>query len=93
MKLIPLITEKTMKQVAEGKYTFKVNSGSKNQIRKAIESVFGVHVTNIRTVTLKGGKRKNVKGQMVSKAAYKKAIVALKEKETIKVFETKKEKK
>ena len=44
----PLITEKTMKLVEEGKYTFEVKQGSnKVEVKKAVEELFKVEVTAV----------------------------------------------
>jgi large subunit ribosomal protein L23 len=52
----PLVTEKNMARAeARGIYTFEVAVGAnKVQIRQAIEKIFNVGVTNVRTSIRKG---------------------------------------
>lgn len=91
MKLTPILTEKSLELSKDGKYTFWVLPGfSKNQIKTQIEKVFEVHVTSIKTLNYKGGEKRNFRGQKVKKASLKKAIVTLKDKEKIDLFESKK---
>ncbi|OGM21850.1 50S ribosomal protein L23 [Candidatus Woesebacteria bacterium RIFCSPHIGHO2_01_FULL_38_9] len=87
----PIITEKTLKLAESGKYTFRVDPGlNKFQVKKYIENIFGVHVTKVRTVK-KGGEEKRTRtGRSRVVPSSKKAIVSLKEKETINLFESKK---
>ena len=50
----PVITEKSENAKAEGKYTFKVDPrANKIEIKEAIEKIFNVKVTSIRTIKLK----------------------------------------
>ena len=89
--LEPIVTEKSTKLAEEGKYTFRVSIGlNKFQIRKLIEDVFGVHVTDIRTAKIAGEKKRTAQGRQRIIKPFKKAIVTLKEKEKIDLFETKK---
>lgn len=55
MKLIPLVSEKSMAHASDSVYTFIVDSNTtKPQIAKVIRDVFGVDVTNVRTLNRKG---------------------------------------
>jgi len=91
-KLEPILTEKTLKLAEEGKYTFRVGLGlNKFQIKKLIEDVFGVHAVSVRTVKESGERKRTQRGKRVI-LPEKKAIVTLKEKEKIDLFETKKKK-
>jgi large subunit ribosomal protein L23 len=88
----PLITEKmTNISAASGKYGFLVNPGSnKIEIAKAIEKKFNVHVVSVRTINHQGKTKTQFRksGRFVGKTAkFKKAIVTLKEGETIELFE------
>ena len=92
-KLEPILTEKTLKLAEEGKYTFRVGLGlNKFQIKKLIEDVFGVHAVSVRTVKESGERRRTQRGTKRVILPEKKAIVTLKEKEKIDLFETKKKK-
>lgn len=47
----PLITEKTLKLVEAGKYTFEVMKGAnKTEVKKAIEEIFEVEVQKVNLV-------------------------------------------
>ena len=73
--------------MAEGKYTFRVHvSANKVQIRRAVEEVFNVKVTDVKTIRLEG-KTKRVGVHIGKRADYKKAIVTLAEGSTIEFFE------
>lgn len=73
----PIITEKSSSNVAEGKYTFKVNKkATKVQIAKAVESLFNVKVLNVNTMTVKG-KEKRVGANTGYRPDWKKAIVTI----------------
>jgi large subunit ribosomal protein L23 len=90
MKLIPIITEKSLQDAKEGYYTFRVdNSLTKYQIRKLISEVFGVNVKKVRTINQKGEKKRTNQGRIKIVKPSKKAIVTLSEKEKIDIFESK----
>ena len=82
--IAPVITEKgTVLQEKQNQYLFRVAPGAnKIQAREAIEKIFKVHVTGIRTVTVHGKMRRMGRNQG-RKPSWKKAIVTLKEGETI----------
>ncbi len=85
----PVITEKSSAAFQErGEYTFQVHpQASKPQIRQAIESLFGVKVTGVWTSQVRGKERRV--GQNVGRRpAWKKAIVTLREGDSIAVFES-----
>lgn len=87
----PLITEKTLKETALNRYTFLVDpTATKHEIKTKIETIFKVNVVAIRTISLKSLTKRSAKsGKYQDTRAYKKAIVELKPKQTIKYFETK----
>jgi len=90
MKLTPVVTEKTNALAKEGIYTFYVEPGmNKNEIRSAINEAFGVHVVRIRTINRRKETFKNYQGRKRTIPAKKKAIVTLREKEKIDIFEAK----
>jgi large subunit ribosomal protein L23 len=90
MKLSPVLTEKSLADAKIGHYTFLVNRNlRKADIKKAIEEAFAVHVTGVRTANMKGGTKKNMRGKLQTKKAFKKAWVILAEKEKIDIFEEK----
>jgi large subunit ribosomal protein L23 len=88
----PLITEKmTNLNTDLGKYGFVVNpKANKIEIAKAIEKKFDVHVVDVKTINHPGKTKTQFRksGRFVGRTAkYKKAIVTLKEGETIELFE------
>lgn len=88
----PLITEKMTNLTADkGKYGFLVNtSANKIEIAKAVEKKFNVNVVSVRTINHPGKTKTQFRksGRFTGKTArYKKAIVTLKEGETIELFE------
>lgn len=84
--LKPIITEKGTIQMELGKYVFDVlPKATKTDIRAAIESLFDVTVVKVNTLTLPRKKRRV--GKFVGyKAQYKRAIVTLKEGDSIALF-------
>lgn len=86
--LKPLITEDSMKNLQDRKYTFVVDRKSnKIEIAKAVESLFGVQVDKVNTMNCKGRyvRYRNSSG---FKPDWKKAIVKLTEdSKTIEFFD------
>ena len=77
--LRPIITEESMMGVSEKKYTFKVaKDANKIEIAKAIESLFGVKVSKVNTMNVRGHLRRQGMNQGYT-ASWKKAIVTLTE--------------
>ena len=76
--LKPVVTEKSMNQMGEKKYTFLVNpEANKSQIKEAVEKMFaGTKVESVNTMN-NDGKNKR-RGMVMGKTAKtKKAIVKL----------------
>jgi large subunit ribosomal protein L23 len=84
----PIVTEKSSAAFQErGEYTFQVHrEASKPQIKDAVESLFGVHVTGVWTSNQRG-KARRVGKTAGRRAHWKKAIVTLREGDTIEIFE------
>lgn len=79
----PVVTEKSTNGSAFGQVTFKVPlSASKPKIKTAVETLFKVDVTKVNTLVQKG-KTKRFKGIKAFRGDEKKAIVTLKEGQTI----------
>lgn len=85
--LKPLISEKAVAKMGEGKYAFKVRlDANRTQIKDAIEEIFGVTVTGVNTMRQHGKVRRQ--GKFIGRRSdWKKAVVQLKEGDSIKVFE------
>ena len=79
----PVITEKSQAALQEGKYTFKVDpKANKTEIKTAIEKIFNVKVSSIKTMNEKPKKRRVGRYSGMSNRS-KKAIVTLKDDQTI----------
>ena len=85
----PVITEKSMADMGEKKYTFLVHpEANKTQIKEAVAKMFeGTKVKSVNTINSDGKKKR--RGMVVGKTAKtKKAIVALtEESKDIEIFE------
>ncbi len=82
----PIITEKSLANAENSVYTFKVTkTANKVEIKNAIQTIFDVKVDSVRTITVLP-KKKRVGRYMGTKAGYKKAIVTLKEGNSISQF-------
>lgn len=80
--LRPVVTEKSMADMADKKYTFIVHpDATKPMIKNAVEKMFdGTQVESVRTMNLEGKtKRRNSKSGVTSgrTASKKKAVVKL----------------
>ncbi len=84
--LKPIITEKGTMQMELNKYVFDVlPKATKPDIKAAIESLFDVTVVKVNTLTLPRKKRRV--GKFIGyKAQYKRAIVTLKDGDSIILF-------
>ncbi len=85
--LAPVVSEKSYSLIAEGKYVFRIHQDAhRTQVRQAVEELFGVHVegVNVLKVQAKPKRRGVSKG---IRPGWKKAIVQLREGETIAIFE------
>ena len=79
----PVITEKSEIAREAGKFTFKVDpKANKIEIKEAIEKLFNVKVTEIRTLNVKPKKRRVGRYTGLTNRT-KKAIVTLAEGQTI----------
>lgn len=83
----PLVTEKSTFDMEErNRYAFEVDRrATKADIRRAVETVYGVKVEDVSTQRRKGGARRLRYG-WVNEAVTKKAIVRLREGDSIDLF-------
>ena len=84
----PLITEKTsIQKEISNQLSFEVDRrANRVEIKKAIETIFGVHVASVRTMQVKGKKKQ--RGRIIGRRKnWKKAIVKLMPGEHIDFFE------
>ena len=80
-----LLTEKGMGLTeSQNKYVFKVSrSANKLEIKKAVEQLFGVEVTKVNTMNRQGKKKRERSMNYGRTANWKRALVTLKEGESI----------
>jgi len=84
--LAPVVSEKSYGLIEEGKYAFKIHPDAhRTQVRQAVEELFDVHVVgvNILKVQPKPKRRGLIRGV---RPGWKKAIVQLREGESIEIF-------
>jgi len=84
----PVISEKSFQLVqAHNQYTFRVLEGAhKTEIRQAVEDLFDVTVTDVRTVSVRS-KPKRRGFSRGRRPGWKKAIVELRPGDKIELFE------
>jgi large subunit ribosomal protein L23 len=85
--LAPVVSEKSYSLIEDRKYSFRVHQDAhKTQVRQAVEQLFGVKVVavNILQVPSKPKTRNYIKGR---RPGWKKAIVQLREGDSIEIFE------
>ena len=88
MKLTPILTEKSMNDAKEGRYTFWVGMHlNKFQIKELVESTFKVKVKSVKVIKKGGEIKKTNTRRIKSFLPQKKAIVKLGEKDKIDLFE------
>jgi large subunit ribosomal protein L23 len=74
----PVTTEKTNIQLASSKYSFRVvKSAQKEDVKKAIETIFGVKVEKINIINT-DGKTKKFKGTFGTRSSTKKVVISIK---------------
>ena len=83
----PLVTEQGMHFAnSKNAYSFEVNKkANKVQIRNAVEKLYDVKVTNVRTANVKGKPRRRGRSMGTTKS-WKKAVVVLHEDYHIDLF-------
>ena len=83
----PIITEKTSRMMELGQYAFEVlPKANKIEIRKAVETLFKTKVVDVRTMNVRG-KRRRMGRNVGKKPDWKKAVVRLAPGENIAIFE------
>ncbi len=83
----PVVSEKSYVLAAANKYTFRVHPDAhKTQIRQAVEALFDVRVAEVRTSSVKSKPKRRglTRGRT---RAWKKAIVQVREGDTIPIFQ------
>ncbi len=85
----PVVSEKSYVLVnTANRYSFRVHPDAhKTHIRQAVESLFDVHVVDVRTMSVKGKPKRRGTTPRGSTRRWKKAIVQVRAGETIPVFQ------
>lgn len=82
----PVISEHSYDMMESNCYTFEVaKTSNKVEVAQAIEEIFNVKVMKVNTMNVKG-KPKRVRYQIGKTRTWKKAMVTLKEGDTIELF-------
>ena len=85
--IAPIISEKSYGQIALNRYTFKIHQDAhRTQVRQAVEQLFDVKVVSVNIVKVqpKPKRRGVTKG---TRPGWKKAVVRVREGQTIEIFE------
>ncbi len=84
--IAPVVSEKSYGLIDENTYTFLVRKdANKTEIKIAVEKIFGVKVTSVNTLN-RPGKTRRTRYGTGRRAATKRAMVALREGDTIDIF-------
>jgi large subunit ribosomal protein L23 len=84
----PVVSEKSYAGLDQNTYTFLVDKrANKTEIKEAIQQIWNVQVTSVRTLNRKG-KTKRRRYTVGKRADEKRAIVTLVEGDKIEIFET-----
>ena len=85
--LAPVVSEKSYEQIEQRRYSFRVHPDAhKTQIRQAVEELFEVKVESVNVVQVRS-KPKRRGMHRGTRPGWKKAIVQLREGESIEIFE------
>ena len=84
----PVVSEKSYASYDDNVYTFVVASdANKIDIKRAIETIFGVKVTRVNTLNRRGKRKRNRRtGDWGQRASQKRAVVSLAEGDRIEIF-------
>ncbi len=88
----PIVSEKTTRQMEGNTYTFKVAlDANKIEVKRAVEKLFDVTVTDVRTMMYAGKAKRGAMGRqnrtLGRRPAFKKAVVTLAEEDHIELYE------
>lgn len=85
--LRPIVSEKSYDMIAHNRYTFEVHKrATKPQIADAVTEIFGVTVEKVNTMNV-AGKPRRLRYRAGKTRSWKKAVVTLKEGDSIEFFE------
>ncbi len=85
--LAPVVSEKSYSLIGDRKYTFKVHPNAhKTQVRQAVEQLFDVKVQSVHVLKVQAKPKRRGLSRGI-RPGWKKAIVQLREGETIEIFQ------
>ena len=83
----PILTEKSDLQRDDNQYVFEVDRrANKHQIKEAVETIFDVRVLAVNTMNMKPRKRQLGRKDVITRPAWKRAVVTLAPGERIQEF-------
>ena len=83
----PVISEKSYEQIARSQYTFKIHKDAhKTQVRQAVEELFDVKVERVNIVKVQSKPKRRGLHKGI-KPGWKKAVVQLRQGDSIEIFE------
>jgi large subunit ribosomal protein L23 len=83
----PILTEKTDYQRDDNQYVFEVTrTANKLQIKEAVQALFDVEVLSVNTMIMKPKRRRMGRKMIVTRPAWKRAVVTLAPGEQIQEF-------
>ncbi|ETA74194.1 50S ribosomal protein L23 [Ligilactobacillus equi] len=86
--LRPVITEQSMAELDNKRYTFDVNvNATKTQVRAAVEEIFGVQVAKVNIMNVKGKKKTMGRYSGYTKKRRKAIVTLTADSKEIKLFE------
>jgi large subunit ribosomal protein L23 len=84
--LAPVVSEKSYSLIEDGKYSFRIHPDAhKTQVRQAVEELFGVKVLGVNIVKVQPKPKRRGLSKGI-KPGWKKAVVQLREGDTIEIF-------
>jgi large subunit ribosomal protein L23 len=84
--LAPVVSEKSYSLIEDGKYSFRIHPDAhKTQVRQAVEELFGVTVLGVNIIKVQPKPKRRGLSRGV-KPGWKKAVVQLREGDTIEIF-------
>ena len=85
--IAPVVSEKSYGQIAQNRYTFKVHQDAhKTQVRQAVEELFDVKVLNVAIIKVQAKPKRRGASRGI-RPGWKKAVVQLKQGDSIEIFE------
>ena len=85
--LAPVVSEKSYAGIEAGKYAFRVHPDAhRTQVRQAVETLFDVNVVKVNIVKVQPKPKR--RGRFIgTKPGWKKAVVQLRQGDSIEIFE------